>query len=127
MLSHQVVTKVFNSLDKSQTLQLCYGIVAFGARLKYATGRSTPDLVTLRTAPIPCPEASVANTKKSSGEGMVSWVCSHRVSLSMLNAFTMGCDHFNLFGDFSVVTSVRGRAIEENPGIIPKHAKVRFF
>jgi hypothetical protein len=35
----------------------------------------------------------------------------------MLNAFTMGCDHFNLFGDFSVVASVRGRAIEENPGI----------
>ena len=82
-----------------------------------ATGRSTPDLDTLSTAPIPCPEASVANIKESSGEGIVSWECSHRVSRRDLNACSMGLVHLSLLGDLRRVASVRGKAVEENPGI----------
>ena len=117
MLSCQIVAKVIDSLDERETFQLRNSIILlwccqFPAEISHwLLYASSCD------APIPFPEASVAKTKQSSGEGMVRRVCSHRASLRESKACCMGLVQCSLLGDLRLVTSVRGRATEENPGI----------
>ena len=77
----------------------------------------SPLLCTLRTPPIPTPEASVERVKVSSGEGIVNTVCLQRESLRATKSLVMSSVHTSWYGAFSLVASVRGWAMEENPEI----------
>ena len=74
-------------------------------------------LCTLRTPPIPTPEASVERVKVSSGQGIVNTVCLQRESLRATKALVISSVHTSWYGAFSLVPLVRGWAMEENRGI----------